>query len=103
MDALESDWSGCLGILYCIVLISPAFLIKSWPNLGWIVIIALGLAFQNYLYQRFSSPTERTQIRQMGLVLLVAMAVYFGVWLLDKFLPTSALSNAGWVWFYILA
>lgn len=91
------------AILYSIVLIFPAFLPKAWLDFGWIVLIALGLASQDYRYLHFASQTERRQIRRMGLSLLMALVVYGVVWLLNTFLPSGAFSDPGWVWFYLLA
>jgi hypothetical protein len=91
------------AILSFIALINPAFLPGAWIDFGWIIIIALGFVSQDYRYLHFSSPTERRQIRRMGLALLVTLVVYGAVWMLDTFLPAGAFSNAGWVWFYLIA
>jgi hypothetical protein len=91
------------AILYSIVLIFPAFLPKAWLDFGWIVLIALGLASQDYRYLHFGSQTDRRQIRRMGLALLIALVVYGVIWLLNTFLPSGAFSDPGWVWFYLLA
>ena len=91
------------AVLYCIALINSSFLPGSWIDLVWIAIVALGISLQNYRYRRISTETERRQARRMGIALLVGLAVYLVVWLLDTFLPVSALSNAGWVWFYLMA
>lgn len=91
------------AILACVAMIIPAILPVAWINFGWIVIIGAGLVFQDYRYLHFSSPMERRQIRQMGLALLVAVIIYSVVWLLDTFLSPGAFSNAGWVWFYLIA
>ncbi|MGA2491201.1 MAG: PDZ domain-containing protein [Anaerolineales bacterium] len=94
---------GIWAILYAVALIDPAFLAGLSNNLIWIIILALGLSLQVYRYQRISSEIERQQIRRMGIVLLVALVVYLVVWLLNSFLPTGAFSQAGWVWFYMIA
>jgi hypothetical protein len=90
-------------ILYSIVLLFPALLPKGWFDFGWVVLIALGLASQDFRYLHFATQTERRQIRQMGLALLVALVVYGVVWVLNTFLPSGAFSDPGWVWFYLLA
>jgi hypothetical protein len=88
------------AVLYCIALINPNFLPGSWIDLVWIVIIALGLALQIYRYQRISTETERRQTLPMGIALLVALAVYVVVWLLQ---PSDPFSSAGWLWFSMMA
>jgi hypothetical protein len=91
------------AILYSIVLIFPALLPKGWFDFGWVVLIALGLAAQDYRYLHFGSQKERQEIRRMGLALLVALVVYGVVWMLNTFLPSGAFSDPSWVWFYLLA
>ncbi len=91
------------AILYCIALIDPAFLPGSWIDLIWIVIIAVGLALQSNRFSRISTETERRQTLPMALAILVTLVIYIVIWLLETFLPSGAFSNAGWVWFYMIA
>ncbi len=94
---------GIWGVLYAIALINPAFLPGSWIDLVWIIIIAIGLGLQSYRYQHTSNEKHRQQIRQMGLVLLVGIAVYVVLWLVELFLPPNFLLGAGGVWFTLIA
>jgi hypothetical protein len=93
---------GVWGILYAIALINPAFMPSSWIDLVWMIIIAIGMGLQSYRYQHSSSGKDRQQIRLMGLTLLVAIAVYIVLWLVELFLPGS-LVGAGGVWFTVIS
>jgi hypothetical protein len=94
---------GVWAVLYAIALINPAFLPGSWIDLVWMVIIAIGLGLQSYRYQHSSSGKERHQIRLMGLILLVAIAVYIVLWLVELFLPGNFMVGAGGVWFTLIS
>ena len=94
---------GIWAILYAIALINPAFLPGSWIDLVWMIIIAIGLGLQSYRYQHTPSEKERRQIRQMGLTLLVAIAVYIVLWLVELFLPSGFMLGAGGVWFTLIS
>jgi hypothetical protein len=94
---------GVWAILYAIALINPAFLPGSWIDLVWMIIIAIGLGLQSYRYQHTLSDKERRQIRRMGLALLVAVAVYIVLFLVELFLPSGFLVGAGGVWFTIIS
>ena len=90
-------------ILYYIALINPKFLPGSWIDLVWVAIVAFGLALQIYRFRRISSEMERQETRRVGYALLIALAVYLVIWLLELFLQASTLSNASGVWFYLTA
>jgi hypothetical protein len=94
---------GAYAILYAIALINPTFLPGSWIDLVWMIIIAIGLGLQNYRYQHTFSEKERSQIRHMGLVLLVGVVVYILLWLVELFLPSGFLVGAGGIWFTIIS
>jgi hypothetical protein len=94
---------GIWAVLYYLALINPKFLPGSWIDLVWIVIIAFGLAEQIYRYRSVSSEMERQPARQMGNALLVALAAYVVIWLLELFLSDSTLNSASGVWFYLIA
>jgi hypothetical protein len=94
---------GAWAILYAIALINPAFLPGSWIDLVWMVIIAIGLGLQSYRYQHSLSEKERRQIRRMGLTLLVAIAVYIVLFLVELFLPPGFLVGAGGIWFTMIS
>ena len=94
---------GIWAILYAIALINPTFLPGSYNDLVWIIIIAIGLGLQSYRYQHSSSGKERQQIRLMGFVLLMGIAVYIVLWLVDFFLPANFMVGAGGVWFTLIS
>jgi len=84
-------------------LINPAFLPGSWIDLVWMIIIAIGLGLQSYRYQHTLSDKERRQIRRMGLALLVAIATYIVLFLVELFLPSGFMLGAGGIWFTIIS
>jgi len=94
---------GAWAILYAFALLNPTFLPGSWIDLVWMIIIAIGLGLQSYRYQHTLSEKESSQIRRMGLVLLVGVAVYVLLWLVELFLPSGFLVGAGGVWFTIIS
>jgi hypothetical protein len=91
------------AVIYTIALINPKFLPGSWIDLVWIVFVVFGLVMQSVRYRRISTENERQQAGRMGIALLVALAVYLLVWLLELFLPDSTLNGAGGIWFYLMA
>jgi hypothetical protein len=94
---------GVWAILYAIALINPAFLPGSPVDRVWLVIIAIGLGLQSYRYQHTISEKERRQIRRMGLTLLVAIATYIVLFLVELFLPSGFMLGAGGIWFTIIS
>jgi len=86
---------GLWAILYAIALIDPAFLPGSWIDLVWMILIAIGLGLQSCRYQHTNSEKERRQIRRMGMTLLVGVAVYALLWLVELFLPSNFMVGAG--------
>ena len=94
---------GAWAILYAFALLNPTFLPGSWIDLVWMIIIAIGLGLQSYRYQHTLSEKESSQIRRMGLVLLVGVAVYVLLWLVELFLPSGFLVGAGGIWFAIIS
>jgi hypothetical protein len=94
---------GIWAILYSIALINPTFLPGSGIDLVWMLIMALGLALQVFRYRSNSKEGERLKARRVGIALLAGLVVYVIVWILSTFLPTTAFSEAGWVWFFMLS
>ena len=94
---------GVWAILYAFALINPAFLPGAWIDLVWMVILAIGVGLQSFRYQHTPSERERQQIRRMGLTLLMGVAVYIVLWLIQLFLPPSFMIGAGGIWFTMIS
>ena len=94
---------GVWAIPYAIALINPAFLPGAWIDLVWMVIFAIGVGLQSFRYTHTPSEKERQQIRRMGLILLIGVAVYIVDWLIQLILPPSFMVGAGGVWFTLIS
>ena len=106
---LHNDWARLLVVLtgiwmvpYFLSLIVEGFMTTMVQLAVWVALFLLGTGLAVYRFVRISTKEQRWQTRPLAVAALTALAAYLLVFGLG-FLPKTTFSEAGWVWYYLIA
>ncbi len=106
---LHSDWArlalmlmGIWLVPYFLSLIVEGFLTATAHAVIWVILFLLGAGVAAHRFFSISTKKQRWQTRPVWIAALTALAAYLLVVGLG-FLPDTAFSEPGWVWYYLIA